>query len=53
MRLTMYRCYLYLIMAIEGPTRGHDPVTHADFLRYLRGQLVDQLNLLQRGPAVA
>jgi aminoglycoside phosphotransferase (APT) family kinase protein len=42
-RVALYTCYLYLIMATEGPTRGFDPVSHEPLRRRVLGLLAAQL----------
>ncbi len=45
-RITMYTCYLYLIMVTEGPTRGFDPVAHGPSLRRSFELLTERLATL-------
>ncbi|MEO3922599.1 phosphotransferase [Micromonosporaceae bacterium B7E4] len=45
-RLTLYTIYLYLIMCIEGATRGWDGPERAEYERWLAGQLDAQLGRL-------
>jgi aminoglycoside phosphotransferase (APT) family kinase protein len=47
-RIALYTCYLYLIMATEGPTRGFDPVSHEPIRRRVVGLLAAQLEALGR-----
>jgi aminoglycoside phosphotransferase (APT) family kinase protein len=46
LRIAMYRCYLYLIMVTEGPTRGFDPVVHDRVRRRTLDLLAGLLELL-------
>jgi aminoglycoside phosphotransferase (APT) family kinase protein len=48
LRITMYTCYLYLIMGIEGVTRGFDPVTHDPTRRRVLALLAELLEVLGR-----
>jgi aminoglycoside phosphotransferase (APT) family kinase protein len=45
-RIALYTSYLYLIMAVEGPTRGFDPAWHAPIVRRARELLAGQLATL-------
>lgn len=45
-RLDLYTTYLYLVMAIEGATRGWDSPERRQFEESLRGRLEAQLALL-------
>ncbi|MEE6261509.1 phosphotransferase family protein [Plantactinospora sonchi] len=47
-RLALYTCYLYLIMCIEGATRGWDGPERVEFERWLAGLLEAQLDQLDR-----
>ena len=47
-RIALYTGYLYLIMAIEGVTRGFDPVTHEPVRRNVLALLADLLEGLAR-----
>lgn len=49
-RLSLYTCYLYLIMCIEGATRGWDGPERAEFESWLAGLLEAQLDGLDRTP---
>lgn len=49
-RLALYTSYLYLIMGIEGVTRGFDPATHDEFRRWVLTLLSAQLALLRQPP---
>jgi hypothetical protein len=42
----MYTSYLYLIMAVEGATRGFDPVTHEPVRRRTLDLLAGLLEVL-------
>jgi aminoglycoside phosphotransferase (APT) family kinase protein len=48
LRIAMYTAYLYLIMAIEGVTRGFDPVTHDPTRRRALELLAELLEVLGR-----
>jgi len=45
-RLDLYTTYLYLIMAIEGPTRGWHSPERREFELFLRGRLEEQFRRL-------
>jgi Ser/Thr protein kinase RdoA (MazF antagonist) len=45
-RVTLYTCYLYLIMVTEGPTRGYDPEVHEPTRLRSLALLADQLDTL-------
>jgi aminoglycoside phosphotransferase (APT) family kinase protein len=46
LRIALYTCYLYLIMAAEGATRGFDPVHHEPTRRRVLGLLTGLLDTL-------
>jgi aminoglycoside phosphotransferase (APT) family kinase protein len=48
LRITMYTCYLYLIMVIEGPTRGFAPEKHEPTRRRTLTLLAELLEVLAR-----
>jgi len=47
-RLTLYTIYLYLIMSVEGATRGWQSPERTEFERWLAGLLDSQLGLLDQ-----
>jgi aminoglycoside phosphotransferase (APT) family kinase protein len=47
-RLALYTSYLYLIMGIEGVTRGFDPAVHDEFRRRVLTLLSAQLAMLRQ-----